>query len=242
MARPTQFSQSRSPLAVIALLGVFIVALSSSAMAALVTWELNPGNVTGNVGGSSHAYTVSGYTITARGYDHVTNGSDTNHDLFYKTAGPVGGAGERGLGLVGTLDHELQINSSGTVANYIQLDLRSILAQGFTGGQLEVGSIQSGESFRLFGSNAKGDLGTQLAGTWGSAFDEQFVSIPNFGSYQFISIASNKDDVLPIAFRANVTPVPELNALFPVVGLLVAVSATQILRRRRAARLGASRT
>ena len=33
----------------------------------------------------------------------------------------------------------------------------------------------------------------------------------------------------------GVVPVPEMSALFPIVGLIVAVSCTQILRRRRAA-------
>jgi hypothetical protein len=35
----------------------------------------------------------------------------------------------------------------------------------------------------------------------------------------------------------NMTPVPEMSALFPIVGLLVAVGSTHILRRRRMARI-----
>jgi hypothetical protein len=42
-------------------------------------------------------------------------------------------------------------------------------------------------------------------------------------------------NILPIVFRAMVRAVPEMSALFPVVGLIAAVSFTQILRRRRAA-------
>jgi hypothetical protein len=37
-------------------------------------------------------------------------------------------------------------------------------------------------------------------------------------------------------------PVPEMSALFPIVGLIAAVSCTQILRRRRAAQQSASRS
>jgi hypothetical protein len=37
----------------------------------------------------------------------------------------------------------------------------------------------------------------------------------------------------------NMTPVPEVSALFPIIGLLVAVSITQLLRRRRVAQLHA---
>jgi hypothetical protein len=213
---------------------------SSSAVAALVTWQLNPANMNGNVGSSSRTYTVSGYSMTARGYDNVS-GPDTLHELYYKSEVPVGGAVEVGLGLVGTPSNELNINADGSVAQYIQLDLRSILSQGFTGGQISVASLQAGEGFRLFGSNTQGSLGTQLAGTWvGLAFDNQFVSVPSFGSFDFISIAAVSGRVLPVAFRA-ITPVPEMEALFPIVGLLAAVSATQILRRRRAARMQAVR-
>jgi hypothetical protein len=37
----------------------------------------------------------------------------------------------------------------------------------------------------------------------------------------------------------NLTPVPEMSALFPIVGLLVAVGSTHVLRRRRMARVSA---
>lgn len=42
-----------------------------------------------------------------------------------------------------------------------------------------------------------------------------------------------------VTFTMNITPVPEMNALFPIVGLFAAVSSTHFLRRRRAARLAA---
>jgi hypothetical protein len=38
---------------------------------------------------------------------------------------------------------------------------------------------------------------------------------------------------------AGITPVPEMSALFPIVGLMVAVGSTHILRRRRMARVSA---
>ncbi len=215
------------------LLAACVSALTaSSALSSLVTWDLNPGNVNGNVGSSSQSYNVSGYSITASGYDRVA-GPDMPHDLFYKSDNPVDGGSEHGLGLVGTPNNELQVNSNGTVPHYIQLDLRSILSAGFTGGEVEVGSIQAGESFRIFGSNTAGSIGTQLAGTWSSSFDEKFVTVPNFGAYQFIALASNEGDVLPVAFRASVAPVPEMSALFPIIGLVAAVASTQILRRRK---------
>jgi hypothetical protein len=236
LAKPQKTKMKRSTTA--RLLRTFCciaVLTASSAWATVVTWQLNPNNTNGNVGSSSLDLTQSGFTITARGYDNVA-GPDTLHSLFFKSAPDSGGGSERGLGLVGTLDNELQ-TSGGVPSNYIQLDLRSILGQGFTNFQVSVGSIQSGESFLLFGSNTQGQLGAQLGSAFGSTFDDQFVSVAN---YQFISIAAGAFDVLPVAFRATITPVPEMSALFPVVGLIAAVSFTQILRRRRAAQKTAS--
>lgn len=218
------------------LITTFLAALSTaSSWAAFVTWELNPGNLNQSVGSNTQSYTVSGSSITARGYDFTGfNTPGTAHDLYYKSQGPIGAAVERGLGLNGIPDAELFSNGNGNPANYIQLDLRAILAQGFTGGQVSVGSVQAGETFRLFGSNALGVLGTQVGGSFDNNFDDMFVSIPNFGSFQFISVAAGTGDVLPVAFRA-VIPVPEVPSLLPIVGLVTAVGSTHILRRRRQA-------
>lgn len=41
------------------------------------------------------------------------------------------------------------------------------------------------------------------------------------------------------ALVKNITPVPEMSALFPIVGLLVAISATHYLRRRKQAQMSA---
>lgn len=43
-----------------------------------------------------------------------------------------------------------------------------------------------------------------------------------------------------VTFTMNITPVPEMNALFPLVGLLAAVSSTHLLRRRQLARASVS--
>ena len=203
-----------------------VTLVASSAWATLVTWNLNPDGLNADVGSSSHDFTVSGYTITARGYDTPS----TPHELFFKN----GGGDEIGLGLVNTLNNELQVDSNGNPLNSIQLDLRSILLQGFTNGKIEVGSIQSGESFNLYGSNTLGNLGTKLNSTpYGSAFDDQFVSVPNFGTYQFISVVAATLDVLPVAFQAMIVPVPEAASLVPAVCLAIVATAFEARRRRR---------
>ena len=66
-----------------------------------------------------------------------------------------------------------------------------------------------------------------------TGFDEQSISAP---SVQFASVPSSSTDVSVVSTaNIGVVPVPEMSALFPIVGLIVAVSCTQILRRRRAA-------
>ncbi len=107
-------------------IGLLFAVATPQANASLVAWELNPLGANTPVGSSSNPYTQSGYTITATGYDNVS-GPDTQHGLFFKNAG----SDEIGLGLVNTLDNELQINN-GVPVNYIQLDLRSILSNGCT--------------------------------------------------------------------------------------------------------------
>lgn len=203
------------------------------AKAVLVTWDFNPGNLNAEVGSSSLTLTQSGYNLTVRGYDNVP-GPDPLHNLFYKNAQDSGGAHERGLGLSGTPSNELIPDINGNPENYLQLDLRSLLSQGFTAGMVRVTSLQAGESFSIYGSNALGELGMQLGGPFaGLAFDDQFVAIPNFGAFQFISLAATTGRVLPSGFRA-VAPIPEMSTLFPILGLLAAISMTSILRRRRA--------
>jgi len=199
-----------------------------AAAQASVVWDLNPTDANAPVGGSSHTYTSSGFSITAYGFDNHA-GIGTAHDLFYKNVSPIGGATETGLGLVNTSNNELQAG-----LHFIQFDFTSALAAGMFNGQLSVGSIQANESFAIFGSNTLGTLGTQVSGIFGSSFDNQFVSIPNFGQFNYYSVMAMSDDVLPVAVRADLRPVPEMNALLPVGALLALLAGTTVWRKRRA--------
>lgn len=58
-----------------------------------------------------------------------------------------------------------------------------------------------------------------------------------FFLFVFISIASLRGNILPAAFPATRAPTSGTGALFPVLGLIVAVVITQVLRRRRIAHL-----
>jgi hypothetical protein len=208
--------------------GVFALAISS-AHAVLVTWDLNPTNANASVGSSSQTFTSSGYSITAYGFDQVA-GPDTGHTLFYKNSGL-----DHGLGLVGTLNNELQVNPDGSLPHYIQFDLSSLLLQGFTNGQIKISSVDPGEAWDIYGSNTLGSLGTKLnAAAFNDTTNNSFVNIPNFGTYKYISVGSNIDDVLPWAIQANVTPVPEAASILPVVCLISIATAIEVRRRRRA--------
>ncbi len=220
---------AETTLAAFAVVGMFA---ASSAWATVVTWNLNPAGAEGETGSSSQAFTSSGYSITAYGY---TVGSPiTPLGLYFKNQG----ADETGLGVVGPADHELQGNGVYPM-QFIQLDVSSILASGFSDGKIEIGSVQAGSSdtFVIWGSSSLGDPGHQVGGVYDSSSDLAFVSIADFASYKFISIGALSGDVLPVAFQATMAPVPEMSALFPIIGLVLAVSLTQLLRRRRMAQL-----
>jgi hypothetical protein len=211
--------------------------LAISSASAAVVWQFNPNSQNGAVGSPVLNLTSQGYQITVTGRDNDGNTQNAFHQLYRKSEPPNGGAQETGLGLVNTNANELNAGATAPI-NYLQPDLRSILSQGFTQGAVAVASLQNGEGFRLFGSNVAGQLGIALGGPFmGLAFDNQFVSIPNFGAFQFISIGAAAGNVLPVAFRAE--PIPELSALLPIVALLGAIAASTWLRRRRAAQLTA---
>nr|MBA3726894.1 hypothetical protein [Armatimonadota bacterium] len=120
--------------------------------------------------------------------------------------------------------------------------MSSILAQGFTDGKVQIGSVQSGsnDTFVIWGSSALGDPGSQIGGVYDSSSDLVFLDIANFTNYNFISIGAVSGDVLPVAFQATLAPLPEMSALFPIIGLIAAVALTQVLRRRRIAQSRAS--
>ena len=215
--------------------GLATVIAASSASAAVV-WDLNPNDLHAPAGTSTLVFTQNNQQITARGYNNF-GGEGQATELFFKNRPPDGGANESGLGLTNSAHNELNADNNGPL-QFIQLDLTSILMNGAISGQIAVTSLQNGEGFQLFGSNFQGLLGTAISGAFtGLAFDDKFVAIPDFGAFKFISVvaATAGSHVLPSRFAAEFTPVPEVGALLPIIGLLVAVGSTSVLRRRRAA-------
>ena len=203
---------------------------ASSGWAMVVTWSFNPSNSEGPTGSTSASFTSDGYNLEASGY--AVGATNTPLGLYYKTAG----ADLPGLGVVSTSDHQLQGNGWLTTS-FIQLAVGSLVSQGFTDGKIQIGNVYNSETFVIFGSSSLGDLGQQIGGVYGSSSNLSFISLADFANYDYISIGAINGGVLPVSFQATLTPIPELGALFPIVGLVVAVAITEILRRRRAAHL-----
>lgn len=203
---------------------------ASPGWATVVTWSFNPSNTEGPTGSTSTSFASEGYNLEAYGY--AIGATNTPLGLYYKSAG----ADLPGLGVVSTSDHQLQGNGWSPTA-FIQLDVGSLVSQGFTDGKIQIGNVYNSETFVIFGSSSLGDPGQQLGGIYGSSSNLSFINLADFTSYDYISIGATNGGVLPVAFQATLTPIPELGALFPIVGLVVAVAITEILRRRRAAHL-----
>ncbi|MGI8438174.1 MAG: hypothetical protein ACR2NX_14965 [Chthoniobacterales bacterium] len=210
----------------LAALSIFILFAGSSAWATVVTWNLDPSATEGAVGSSSQTFTSSGYNITANGF--TVGAPCTPLGLYFKTSG----ADLPGLGVVSTSDNQLQGNGW-FPTTFIQIDVSSILTQGFTDGKLQVGNVYGTDSFVIYGSNSLSDPGTQIGGLYTSSSNLAFINISDFQDYDFISIGAVNGGVLPVSFQATMEPIPEMSALFPIIGLIVAVAITQLLRRRR---------
>lgn len=208
-----------------------LVFAPGSTYAALVTWNLNPSNANSAVGSASHTFMSSGFSLTAYGFDNVA-GPDTPHELWFKNDAP-----DHGLGLPDTAHNELQVGPNGPL-QYIQFDLTSLLALGFTNGQLKVSSVDPGEAFDIYGSNALGQLGSKISlggGPYGDTDNNSFVNIPSFGSFKFISVVAAIDDVLPWAFAAKMPVIPEIGgstAAFVLLAFFGVVLATRKIGAR----------
>jgi len=86
---------------------------------------------------------------------------------------------------------------------------------------------------------------TELDESMAKTFDEGFVSVPTiqFASTGAVAATGSGDvSMASMTSGPGPAPAPEMSALFPIVGLIAAVSCTQILRRRRAAQQNASRS
>jgi hypothetical protein len=204
---------------------VLCLGMASVASAGSITFDFSsPGGPLG----TSQTYTAGTVTITAYGFR--TNGDPSQ--LFGKT----GGTNENGLGLV----HDESCSTCDEIDNghFVQLDLQNLFNQGYTLTLVLVQSVQSGEGFKIFGSNTLGTLGTTSlasgSGGVGSCSGNAAcsVTVTDPGTYRFIGITATSADVLLSTLTATTPngPVPEPGTLLLMMSGL---SGLWCFRRRK---------
>ena len=193
--------------------------------ATIVNWQLSSGRPGGDLG-ITEALSRSSSALTAWSPENTPVTADS-HQILFRTVPDSGAATAAAIESTGALDNRLQISDTA-----IQQESAATLFQG--GAQSPARSEQPGELLLFAASNTSSRPATELDDAMARAgFDEEFVSIPTI---QFASLVSGSTAVSVISeANVGVVPVPEISAFFPIVGLIVAVSCTQILRRRRAA-------
>jgi hypothetical protein len=73
------------------------------------------------------------------------------------------------------------------------------------------------------------------------AFDAHLASVPSYQSILLAPVLGHGPSMGASLAGGHPVPVPEMSAFFPIIGLLVAVSCTRILRRRKATQLSTQR-
>ena len=215
----------------LAALPILCLLAASSALATVVDWRLDPHRTAGTADSASHAFLSSSSSITGNGYavgwqSHIPLGQD--HEF-----------GQTASGSVGLADHQWRENGYFSTQS-VQLDVNSILPQGVTDEKLQLGSVHgaSNDAFATLGSSTLRDSGEQTGEISVRPSDMVFASIANLTNSKLTSAGSVSGTL--IAFQATLTPVPEIGALFPIIGLVAAVAVTQFLRRRRMAQVRAA--
>jgi len=150
--------------------------------------------------GTTADFTSNLLKITATAFS-----SDGDH-LFIKT----GTGDERGLGMTGTTTDEIQ------PGEFIQLDVSSLAAAGFTSGSLKLGSVQPGEGYKICVSNVAGIISTNCIT---GHLDLTSVNV-NFKGYKYIDVTATTGDVL---LAKGFIPIPEPPSLMLLSSGLLAL-------------------
>lgn len=206
--------------------------IAPSTWASVVTWQLRPGSAPPGLVDVAKPVSLAADGASIQSLD-VPSSISSSRQILLAPAPEAGARKEGGQALVGALSNALPAG----VEDH-QTDKASKLSQSsFTN---SADGKRSGDPFLLVSTNMASRPNTELDEAMArSAFNEDFVSVPTI---QFASMVKGAMALSVIApTNVGVVPVPEMSALFPIVGLVVAVSCTQILRRRRAAQQNAFR-
>jgi hypothetical protein len=195
-----------------ALAALFVIAPAS---AATITWNFSNFG-TGDLGSVTKSFNAT----SPAGLPAIV--ATGNHHLYYKNDG----GDETGLGLVGDSDHEIE------PGDYIILNLSAL--SGYTNFKLKIGSVQSGESYRIYGSTtgALGSFTSLFTGT----LNNTFFAVPSaLSTYSYLKVTAPEGDVLLMSASADTgrgeERVPE-PATFALVGS--ALVGLYFVRRRAA--------
>ena len=132
-------------------------------------------SVLGNLG-NSHVYSVNGTSLTAYGFNN--NGTPTA--LYGKNESST----EQGLGIASDSDYEIDTST------FVQLDVSQLVAAGYTNAQILFTSVQSGESYNIYGSNTLGKLGTKLSGP--GTLGQTLIAMSGYGTWKYIGIQAGE--------------------------------------------------
>jgi len=187
---------------VLALLAAAMVIAASPAWAD-VTWHFATSTDNG-VFVSPHSFTGSDGTTSIGASGFLSPGIANVTNMFGKYTS--GDALETGLGIASEGDTEIG------PGQFIQFDVQPLWGS-FTGGSFSLGSLQTGETFMLCGSNTAGSPGTgsdctSLLGESSPGSSARTVTLMDWGSYDYYSIVGGSGNVL-IDSLTLAQPVPE---------------------------------
>jgi len=182
--------------------------------------------------GLTASYTSNLVTITAAGFDATsTSASLKPLALFRKNDG----GDENGLGLANiTSPSQFPVHSSPhneiNTYDFIQLDVNNLLA--FNPYTITIGSLQSGGSFAVYGTNTAGDLtsATFLQGGNGNQTNNGLLSVTFTDSFRYLDIIGTNEDVLLNSLSMTSVPEPSTGIF---AGTVLAGLAIYYWRRAR---------